>query len=133
MTEAEFEDLVAEEFPSAVPTEFRDRIKNLGFVIESEPSAEVRKNLGLRQNETLLGLYRGIPLPVRGEYYGVGGTVPDVITLYRNPILESAQHKNIDIRKVIRETIWHEVAHHFGLSDKAIASRVKEKRLRKSS
>ncbi len=120
MTEPEFEKMVGEEFPRAVPAKFRDKIKNVGFVVEQEPSRDVRRKHGLRSNETLLGLYHGIPATHRGEGYGVGMVQPDVITLYQLPIEDEARASGRDVRKVIRDTIWHEVGHYFGLDEGAV-------------
>ena len=126
-----FEQLVEEEFPNAVPEKFRDLIKNLAFIVEDEPSPEVRKLEELGVDETLLGYYRGIPATARGDWYGVGMTLPDTITLYQIPIeaeaeFEMQQHGLVfeaAVRKVIRETIWHEVAHHFGYDETQVRGR----------
>ena len=123
MTREEFEKLVEEEFPKAVPEQFRDKIQNVAFLIEDEPSQALRKQEGLGRNETLLGLYHGIPATSRGDYYGVGSTLPDTITLFQKPIEELAKERNKDVRHVIRETIWHEVAHHFGYDERQIRGR----------
>ncbi|MDP4020955.1 MAG: metallopeptidase family protein [Candidatus Adlerbacteria bacterium] len=120
MTHEEFEQLVAEESGAAVPEKFRGKINNVAFLVEQEPSAEIRKLENLKQNETLLGYYRGVPHTVRGEGYGVGGVMPDTITLYQGPIEEEAAELGCGeqaVRKVIRDTIWHEVAHHFGMDE----------------
>ncbi|MEK7109113.1 MAG: metallopeptidase family protein [Patescibacteria group bacterium] len=136
MTREEFEQLIEEEFPNAIPEKFRPHIKNVAFLVEDEPSAEVRKNEGLGPNETLLGLYQGIPYPMRGDWYGMGATMPDTITLYQKPIEEEASelsHSNIlqndrmtyenYLRRIIRETIWHEVAHLFGMDEHTVRRR----------
>ena len=136
MTREEFEQLIEEEFPNAIPEKFRPHIKNVAFLVEDEPSAEVRKNEGLGPNETLLGLYQGIPYPMRGAWYGMGATMPDTITLYQKPIEEEASelsHSNIlqndrmtyenYLRRIIRETIWHEVAHLFGMDEHTVRRR----------
>ena len=117
MKKKDFERLVAGEFPRAIPERFLRKMRNVGFVVEDEPSPEVRLREGLSDDETLLGLYQGIPISERGESYGIGPIVPDVITLYRLPILEAAETDVVEIKKVIRDTIWHEVAHHFGFSE----------------
>ncbi|TSC68299.1 MAG: hypothetical protein G01um101456_701, partial [Parcubacteria group bacterium Gr01-1014_56] len=70
MSPEEFEKLVAEEFPSAIPEKFRDKIKNVAFLVEDEPSLALRREEHLAANETLLGHYRGIPHTARGGYYG---------------------------------------------------------------
>ncbi len=121
-----FEKLVAEEFPRAVPEKFRKLIANLAFLVEDEPSFEVREEQGLEDGETLLGLYMGLPLTARGEGYGVGATMPDSIILYRLPLEEEAEALGGGegaLRRAIRETIWHEVAHHFGFDDAQVEER----------
>jgi predicted Zn-dependent protease with MMP-like domain len=123
MTREEFERLVAEEFPGAVPEQFRDKIQNVAFLTEDEPSQALRQQEGLARNETLLGLYRGIPATARGDYYGVGPTLPDTITLFQKPIEAAAKERGVDVRQMIRETIWHEVAHHFGFDERQIRGR----------
>ena len=133
MTHEEFEQLVAEEFERAIPEGFLPHIKNVAFLVEDEPSQELRKKEGLEHGETLLGYYHGIPLSARGDWYGMGTTMPDTITLFQKPIEEQAhelEHSNILqnvrisytdlVRKIIRETIWHEVAHHFGFDENQV-------------
>lgn len=163
MTRDEFEKLVAEEFPDAVPEDFRPKISNVAFLIEDEPSRELRLEEGLHPNETLLGHYRGVPHTARGDYYGVGATLPDTITLFQFPIEDEALELAIAqgwrgetsiaqadgpsianfqqeimragqatppeayIRQVIRDTIWHEVAHHFGMDESAVRRREDER------
>ncbi|KKW32961.1 MAG: hypothetical protein UY78_C0023G0003 [Parcubacteria group bacterium GW2011_GWA1_53_13] len=136
MTKEEFEQLVGEEFEWAIPAKFRPHIKNVAFLVDDEPSAEVRKVEGLQEDETLLGYYHGVPTPARGDWYGMGTTMPDTITLFQTPIEAEAaelEHSNIlqndrmtfedCVRKVIRDTIWHEVAHHFGMDESEVRRR----------
>jgi len=131
MNRAEFEQLVADEFPRAVPAKFHHLIHNVGFLVEDEPDEMTRQEHRLGQGETLLGLYRGVPHTARGEWYGVGNTLPDTITLYQKPIEQEALMTPIDasqtyvnvLRRVIRETIWHEVAHYFGFDEDQVEDR----------
>ena len=136
MTKEEFEQLVGEEFEWAIPAKFRPHIKNVAFLVDDEPSAEVRKVEGLQEDETLLGYYHGVPTPARGDWCGMGTTMPDTITLFQTPIEAEAaelEHSNIlqndrmtfedCVRKVIRDTIWHEVAHHFGMDESEVRRR----------
>lgn len=123
MTQQEFEKMVADIGLSSVPEKLRSKIKNVAFIIEYEPGRETSKKRGLRDNQTLLGLYHGVPQSVRGVNYGVGNVLPDTITLYQKPIEEAGGGNPAKIREVIKETIWHEVAHHFGLNHKEIAKR----------
>src|SRR5207248_408393 len=119
---------VSEEFARAIPPKFQARIKNVGFLVEDEPSPSLRAAQGLRNTETLLGLYRGVPAIARGNAYGVGATLPDSIVLYRIPIEAVAAHESRSIREVIRETIWHEVAHYFGLNEREVRRREKTRK-----
>lgn len=116
MTPAAFEQLVSSIGFSPVPEKFRSMIANVAITIEDEPDRATRKSMKLPNDETLLGLYHGIPLAARGEGYGYGN-MPDKITLYRLPILRAAEEDGLSVRQVIEETIWHEVAHHFGLDE----------------
>ncbi len=129
MNEREFVQIAEEEW-KRVPARYRSRIENLALLIEDEPSPEVREEEELLPEETLLGLYRGIPLVHRGSEYGVGMTLPDTITLYRLPIIEEAEEMDRAfrdaIRIVIRETLWHEVAHYFGFEEDEVNQREKE-------
>ena len=122
MDKAEFEALIAQGFEK-LPQWVKDKIKNVALLVEDEPSTEDRKAEGLSDDETLLGLYKGIPLSARGEYYGVGMTLPDTITLYRLPILEAAKEENKNVADVVAETIWHEFAHHFGMDEHEVRER----------
>lgn len=126
MTREAFETIIVEEF-SVVPARFLGKIKNIVFVVEDEPSQEVRESEGLEPGETLLGLYRGVPLSERGDMYGVGMTLPDTITIYQKPIFEAAGGDPTEIRRIVRDTIWHEVGHYFGLDEPEVRMR-EEKR-----
>lgn len=133
MREEEFAAIARAEW-DAMPERFRARIKNVALLIEDEPDEETRKEEGLAGAGILLGLYRGIPNTARGSEYGIAGTLPDTITLYRLPILEVAIEETDDrtglfpeiVRKVVRETLWHEVGHYFGFEEEPINKREKE-------
>lgn len=130
MSREEFERLVEEGYQK-LPQWVREKIKNVAVLVENEPSVDVRKAEGLGDDETLLGYYQGIPLSERGENYGVGMTVPDTITLYQIPIEDAAEEERLRfnlnledaVKKVVAETIWHEFAHHFGMSERAVRER----------
>lgn len=127
---ADFGRLVAEEYPRAVPGQFQPLVKNCAVLVEDDPEPELLDDMGIPDGDTLLGLYRGRPLAERGADYGVGGELPDTVTLYRLPILDEANEAGggeAEVRRVIRETIWHEVAHHFGLDEDAVMGMEEEK------
>jgi predicted Zn-dependent protease with MMP-like domain len=122
MTKREFEKLVEEGYEK-LPAWVREKIKNVALLVEDEPSQEDRELQGLADDETLLGLYKGIPLSERGELYGVGMTMPDTITLYQWSIEDAAQEDGLPVAQVVAETIWHEFAHHFGMDEHEVRLR----------
>src|SRR3989344_8816330 len=121
MTNKRFEELVAEGI-DAIPERFLVKWKNVAVVIADEPTeAQLREN-NIPEEETLLGLYEGIPLIERGEGYG-GMVLPDKITIFKLPVLEEAGDDEDEIRRVVKETVWHEIAHYFGYDDEEIEKR----------
>ncbi|HPW64591.1 MAG TPA: metallopeptidase family protein [Candidatus Omnitrophota bacterium] len=111
MTSAEFEALVRETV-KGLPAEFARRLENVAVVIRAEPSARQKKESG--GEEELLGLYEGVPYGERTHHDGP--VFPDRITIFRGPILRSCQDRR-EIRRAVRDTVLHEFAHYFGLSD----------------
>lgn len=128
MTLEEFEKLAAEGF-ERLPEWVQEKIRNVALLIEDEPSEEDRELQELSDEETLLGLYKGIPLSERGAHYGEGIVMPDTITLYRLPILEAAEEDGLDVRDVIADTIWHEFAHHFGIDEDGVRKLEEERNI----
>jgi predicted Zn-dependent protease with MMP-like domain len=136
MTSEEFEQLVADGYDQ-LPEWVRKKISNVAILVEDEPSQEDREVQGLTEDETLLGLYKGIPLSARGETYGVGMTLPDTITVYMLPTLEMAEEEcppstsdkefRTHVKKIVADTIWHEFAHHFGMDEHAVRVKEEEK------
>lgn len=127
MNAPEFEALVVAALKT-VPEKFLSRLTNVAILIEDEPSEHTLREQGIHPGEgTLLGLYQGIPLTERGVEYGVGGTLPDTITLYRLPILASSEEDGKEVAEVVRETVWHEIAHYFGMDEAEVGKRENEK------
>jgi predicted Zn-dependent protease with MMP-like domain len=122
-----WDDLVARGVQT-LPEQFRSKIANVAILIEDEPSERVRCEEKLAENETLLGLYHGIPLSERGDWYGVGETLPDTITLYKKPILDEAHNNPEEVERVVFETIWHEFGHYFGLDEYEVRKRENRKK-----
>lgn len=107
----EFEELVARAIDE-IPPRYANHMKNVGFVIEDDPTPEQRAKLHLYHGQTLYGLYEGIPLTRRNNSYS--GVLPDKITIFKRPMEFMAADKKI-LQAIVQDTIWHEVAHHFGL------------------
>jgi len=117
MTRKEFE-IIVESVLKELPKEFKDKLQNIDIVIEEELDIEAAKQLGLSAKGRLLGLYQGVPLKDRTHYYGM--VMPDKITLYKQNIESSCEANGLDIREEIKHVVWHEIAHHFGISDKRL-------------
>jgi predicted Zn-dependent protease with MMP-like domain len=98
-----------------LPEEFAERLWNLQVAVEPEPSRTDLEELGLGPCDTLLGLYRGVPLTERGG--DLSASVPDLITIYQGPIERRCDGDAGCIREQVRETVLHEVAHYFGIDD----------------
>lgn len=109
-----------------LPPWVREKMKNIAVLVEDEPSEELRERENLAHDETLLGHYHGIPMTERGANYGIGETLPDTITIFRLPILEEAGDDPHAVERVIAETIFHEVAHYFGMNEHEVRMREEE-------
>lgn len=112
----EFEKLVKEAI-DAVPEPYSERLGEINFVVEDSPSPEQRKRLGLRSCDALFGLYEGIPLTQRGGM--LLAKVPDIITIFKHPMIEMFPTLPA-LRAQVHETVWHEVAHYYGLNHERI-------------
>jgi len=111
MSDAEFDRIISEAMDT-LPEKYMSRLNNVLITYEDEPSPEQREKLKLACNQTLFGLYEGIPLTQRGSGYNL--VLPDRITLFKNPILH-ASSSLAAFKEQVRHTLWHEVAHYFGL------------------
>lgn len=118
MDKVEFEKLV-EEGIDLVPTEFLKKLENVAIVIEDEPSEFQKKSAKIGEGVLLLGLYEGVPQTKRGPHYGM--TLPDKITIFQKPIEASAASPEA-IRELVKNTVWHEIAHHFGSGEPGAAA-----------
>ena len=112
----QFNDLINEAV-SKFPKTHLNSLKNVAILVEDLPSLEQRRKLELRNDQTLLGLYEGVPLSQR---QGMQKVLPDKITLFKIP-LEHQANTEKELAEQIRHTLWHEVAHYFGLDHKAIS------------
>ena len=118
MLEQDFEKLVKRALIS-LPKHIRKEIDNLAIVIEKRPS-----------QRSLLGLYQGVPKTSWGR--GFGQILPDKITIFQEPIENWASSRPSgearpregaapqEIAELVRLVVWHEIAHHFGFSEKKV-------------
>ena len=107
MSPEEFEEAVADAL-DLIPAELAALMDNVVVLVEDEPPAEMGE-------PNLLGLYEGVPLTERDEWWAAG-SLPDRITIFRKPTLricESVEH----VVEEVAVTVVHEIAHHFGIDD----------------
>ena len=95
-----------------LPAEFGERMRNVEIVVDDEPEPG-----RVPDGQELLGLYEGVPLTERG--YGEP-YLPDRISIFRGPIQRVSTSPRRQA-KVVRDTVMHEIAHHFGISDARLA------------
>jgi predicted Zn-dependent protease with MMP-like domain len=117
MTREEFEEQVVEAL-ELVPEEFRSYLADVAIVVEDWPSVEQRQRLRLGRNETLFGLYEGVPRPQRHQGYNLA--MPDRITLFQGPLEQYAGLSREHLRQQVRRTVLHEIAHHFGFGEERL-------------
>lgn len=101
-----------------LPGEFRERLENIAIVVEDAPSDDQIRSAGLDPDEdTLLGLFEGVPLAEHG--HDASMALPDRIVIFYQPLIEVCASDN-EIREEIRLTLVHEIAHYFGLDEDEI-------------
>mgnify|MGYP001203943202 CR=1 FL=1 len=88
-------------------------LEHVAILIADEPTPEQRERSKLRGHETLLGLYEGVPRTQRSGYES--GLLPDTITIFKNPIM-AITHNEEELYQQVKRTVWHEIAHYFGIS-----------------
>ena len=105
---------------AAMPEGLRRRVRGVSILVEEVADDETLGELGIENAWKLTGLYRGVPLGQKDA----GGTphAPDLIMLYREPILLEWIETGEDLFRLVRNVLIHEIAHHFGFSDADIAA-----------
>jgi predicted Zn-dependent protease with MMP-like domain len=106
-----FDQLISRAMDS-LPKTHMAAIKNVAIVYEDEPSERQRQELKLQCHETLFGLYEGVSLTRR--HGATNSYPPDKITIFKKPMLAYVNTVK-ELEEQIRHTLWHEVAHYFGL------------------
>ena len=125
MNKNNFEELVREGI-RYIPEKFLRKLDNVAIVIEDEPTPAQKKKLNpvrghkgsngvnIHSGWTLLGLYEGVSQTRRGSNYNA--VLPDKITIFQKPIEKESRDEK-DLKEIVRNTVWHEIAHHFGMSE----------------
>lgn len=99
-----------------LPAEHMDAVKNVAIVYDDEPTPDQRVQLELRNDQSLFGLYEGVPLARR---QGMTSYPPDKITIFKLPMLQFVSSE-AELKAQVKHTLWHEIAHYFGLDHDAI-------------
>ncbi len=111
---------MAERALAAIPPRLARHIAGTGITVEELPDDETLDELGIESEWDLTGLYRGTPLTQRSV--DDIARQPDLIFLYRQPILLEWVETGVDLFHLVRNVVVHEIAHHFGFSDADIAA-----------
>jgi predicted Zn-dependent protease with MMP-like domain len=114
MNEAGFQRLVEAAF-AELPAEFREACHDVAIRVEPLPDAEVLAALEMHDGYELLGLYHGINLAQKSVFDV--SVQPDMVFLYRLPIIAYAKATHRPLAVVVRHVLTHELGHHFGFSD----------------
>jgi predicted Zn-dependent protease with MMP-like domain len=112
----EFDRLV-EDACRRIPARFRRRLKNVAITIETEP----------RRGRNLLGLYQGRPLTTRSVFEPFA--MPDRITIFQGPHERMARNP-AHLAQLVADTVWHEVAHYFGMDELQVRAAERRRRAR---
>lgn len=118
LSDQEFDRLISKAMDE-LPQEYITGLDNVAIVYADEPDEHQAKKAGLREGSLLLGLYEGIPMTQRGSGYTF--VLPDKITLFKKPIL-MVSHSEHTLFEQIKRTLWHEIAHFYGLDHGRIHS-----------
>jgi predicted Zn-dependent protease with MMP-like domain len=114
MSPEEFEALVRQAV-DGLPDQYRRLLKNVAVVVEPEPSQEVLDEMDMESEDDLLGLYSGTTRDAE-SFFDPGGHLPAKISIYRGPILRLCRTPE-EVVEEVRDTVVHEIGHHFGLDD----------------
>lgn len=112
MTDSEFDALITRAM-NELPQEYIKGLQNVAIVMADEPTPDQKRKMLIDDRHLLLGLYEGIPLTKRGANYNF--VLPDKITLFKNQLL-AASNNQTELFESIKRTLWHEIAHYYGLN-----------------
>ena len=124
MLPADFDRLVEAAY-KRIPYRFRRRMKNVALVVEPEPTGAQLARGHVPRGHTLLGLYEGRPLTQRSVFDSF--SMPDRITIFQGPherMASSFEHCAL----LVEDTVWHEVAHYFGMDELQVRAAERKRR-----
>ncbi len=107
---------LAEQALATIPEELLMNVENLVIRVDDFPDEETEREMELESGFDLLGLYRGVDMPHQ-SVSDPGGRPPDMVFLYRRPILDYWCDSGEPLARIVRHVLIHEIGHHFGFSD----------------
>lgn len=118
--DAEFDTMITQAMDE-LPQEYIKNLNNVVITFADEPTAQQLQKQGVRSGQLLLGLYEGIPQTSRlsSSYSGI---LPDKITLFKLPLCMTSRDAG-ELFQQVKRTLWHEIAHHYGLTHEHIDRR----------
>lgn len=103
-----------------LPDKYQPFLKSVIIRVENFPKTKILQNLKLTDRYDLLGLYKGTPLPQKTLEEPMN--VPDIIYLYRCPIIRYARENQESVNQLVNHVMIHEIGHHFGFTDEELES-----------
>lgn len=112
LTDEQFDQIITRAM-NELPQEYIKGLENVVIVQADNPTAEQLATMKIDNEHILLGLYEGVPLTQRGS--GFSGMLPDKITMFKNSIL-AVVNDDRELLEQVKRTLWHEIAHYYGLN-----------------
>ncbi|MDZ4797013.1 MAG: metallopeptidase family protein [Bryobacteraceae bacterium] len=125
---AEDFDQIVERAYRRIPARFRRRMENVAVVVEDGPSPDQLSRGRVPRGDTLLGLYEGRPLRYRSVSEGFA--LPDRITIFQRPHEAIARDRQ-ELERLVEQTLWHEIAHYFGMNEREVRAAERHRRMRR--
>lgn len=119
MTDDMFTQLVQKAI-SELSEDHVEALDHVSILVADEPDAVQLQKLKMRKDHMLLGLFEGVPRTRRSGYES--GLMPDTITIFKKPLMALSANDR-DLYEHIKRTVWHEIAHYFGLSHDEMSER----------
>lgn len=113
ISEEKFEEMMGEVIDN-LPDKFKEKLHNVAILAQDFPTTEQMKKVKAHSEYSLLGLYEG---HVQSRRLNFGAVLPDKITIFRVPIMQSCKDEE-ECRQRVENTLRHEIAHHFGSDEK---------------
>ena len=127
MRRADFDQIVEQAF-HRIPVRFRRRMHNVAVMVEDEPTPLQLQRDNASYGSTLLGLYEGRPLAYRSVWESF--QLPDRITIFQGPHERMARNRK-DLARLVEQTLWHEIAHHFGMNEQEVRAAERLRKMRR--